>query len=281
VQAGDRDPLLRRAATSARLRLADAVDVALRRHDALTPPRRLRGLAGDSDFVLTGEELLGHVREFAGLRARDRVLDIGCGAGRLARLLARELRPPGSYDGIDVARVAITWCQAHYDGLPAPFRFDYVDVNNAMYNPSGAVDPRRYRFPFDDGSFDLIVAMSLFTHLTSEAADRYLSEVARVLAPEGRFLSTWFLLDSVSAPPTTMFAFVPVSETMAAVDPALPELAVAYDIEWMQERVREHGLALTRAPMRGRWTGQPGPTTHDLVIAGKPLGSAAAVRPPP
>ena len=92
------DPLARhalpaRAATSVRLRAADALDALTGRRDRLTPPRRMSGYVGRGDFRATGEEFLGHFRELGGLRAEDRVLEIGCGIGRMARVLAPRAAP--------------------------------------------------------------------------------------------------------------------------------------------------------------------------------------------
>jgi 2-polyprenyl-3-methyl-5-hydroxy-6-metoxy-1,4-benzoquinol methylase len=105
---------LNRAVVSLRLRAADVADSVSGRRDALIPPRRLN-FVGNSDFRATGDEFLVHFREVAGLEASDRVLDIGCGIGRMARVIACELRPPrGSYDGFDVVREGISWCQSRY-----------------------------------------------------------------------------------------------------------------------------------------------------------------------
>lgn len=105
----------------------------------------------------TGEEFRGHFQSLAGLRADDRVLDIGCGIGRMARILVPVLRPPGSYDGFDVVREGIDWCRGHYVATPAPFGFHHADLHNALYNPQGREAPETYRFPFADASFDLAV----------------------------------------------------------------------------------------------------------------------------
>jgi hypothetical protein len=42
------------------------------------------GLIGEGDFDAVGQELLGYFRELAHLEPTERVLDIGCGLGRMA-----------------------------------------------------------------------------------------------------------------------------------------------------------------------------------------------------
>jgi SAM-dependent methyltransferase len=250
------------------LRVADAADAALGRRPALTPPRRLQRLAGDSDFHETGEEFDRVMSEVGVLGASDRVLDIGCGAGRIARVLARRLEPPGSYDGFDVIPEAIAWCQRHYRGTPVPFRFRHADVHNAMYNPAGTGRAPEYRFPVADSSCDLAVAVSVFTHLLSDAAEHYLAEAARVLDRGGRLFSTWFLL----APERDIaggsaFSFRRTQAPAAVADPDLPEAAVAYDAEWVAERLRAFGLEVREPVLWGTWAGERGTSFQDIVIA--------------
>jgi SAM-dependent methyltransferase len=259
--------VITRAAQSLRLRLADAADVVRGRRDELTPPRRLVGYVGDYTFQATGEEFLGYFRDLAALAPTDRVLDIGCGIGRMARVLAGVLQPPGSYDGFDVVASGIDWCRAHYTHTPVPFRFQHADLYNTAYNPTGTQQPAEYRFPYADASFDLAVATSLFTHLLTDTADRYLAEAARVLAPGGRLFSTWFLLagDQALAPPPP-FQLEPAVGPIAIADPAVPEAAVAFDEAWLRDRLAAHGFDLGTIE-RGRWGGRPGRSLQDLVVA--------------
>lgn len=258
--------MIGRAAQSLRLRVADAADRVLGRGDELTPPRRL-DYVGDSDFRATGEEFLGHFRELAALQPSDRVLDIGCGIGRMARVLVPVLCPPGSYDGFDIVRTGISWCNQHYRDPPAPFRFQHADLYNAAYNPTGVEEASNYRFPYDEDSFDLVIATSVFTHLLAETADHYLAQTARVLAPGGRLFATWFLLSGehrlIPPPP---FGHHDATLPAAFADPATPETAVAYDEDWLRERLRAHGLDLA-AIHCGSWTGQPGTSLQDIVVA--------------
>lgn len=261
--------MARRAMTSLRLRAADIADRLRGRHDPLVPPRRLN-FVGDSDFVATGEEFRAHFHELAGLRRHDRVLDVGCGIGRMARVLTTELAPPGSYDGFDVVAAGIDWCRARYpDHTQAPFRFVHADLHHPVYNPAGTGAAESFRFPYDDGAFDLVIATSVFTHLLPTRADHYLGELARVLAPGGRSLTTWLLLDP-GHPPTAgaAFSFQPAAEDPAHVaDPDDPEVAVAYPTGWLGERLSAHGLQLRRPIEPGSWTGRTGRSFQDIVIA--------------
>lgn len=261
--------MFHRAAAAIRLRLADAVDVATGRRDALVPPRRLQSV-GNSDFRSTGEEFRVHLQRFAELAPQDRVLDIGSGIGRIARVLTHELAPPdGSYDGFDVAQQGISWCQKRYTRTPVPFRFVHVDLRHAVYNPNGAEDATDFRFPYEDGSFDLAIATSLFTHLLDAAADHYLAEAARVLAPGGRLFATWFVVDE-SLPPVpgqAMTSFHPTSGAALAVDPSEPERALAYPLAWIRQRLNRHGLMLREPYHRGTWTGRDGVSAQDILVA--------------
>ena len=258
-------PALQRALVSMRLRAADLLDTVSGRRDRLTPPRRLSLYVGHGDFRATGEEFLGLFRRLVDLRAQDRVLDIGCGIGRMARVLVPVLRPPGSYDGFDIAQAGVRWCQDHYRDTPAPFRFEHADVNNSVYNAAGRDTPETYRFPYGDDAFDVAIATSVFTHLLPDAADHYLAQAARVLAPQGRLFTTWFLTEDPDAPPPP-FKRDPATEPAATTDPAAPETAVAYPEQWLRERLEANGFEL-QAIHAGSWRADAGLTMQDVVIA--------------
>src|SRR5689334_20530593 len=97
-------------------------DVALQRLDALAdfiaanrylpvPPKE-RNFVGDGDYKAIGIEFLRHFVRLGGLRSTDRVLDIGCGIGRMALPLTLWLDPAkGTYEGVDVVADGIAWCE--------------------------------------------------------------------------------------------------------------------------------------------------------------------------
>jgi SAM-dependent methyltransferase len=252
-----------RARTSVRLRALDARDRIAGRGGRLVPPRRLQ-FVGEGDFVATGDEFLSHLVALCALRPEDRVLDVGCGIGRLARALAGYLSVDGAYAGLDVNADGIAWCRRRYAHFPQ-FAFVHADVRNARYNPGGAGEAVAYAFPFEDGSFDVAVLVSVLTHLTADEVLHYLGQVRRVLAPGGRMLATFFVLDGEA--PAPALAFGPPDGGMAVVDAALPEEAVAYEAEWVLEALRAAGLDLVDLHP-GTWTGRAhGLSFQDLVVA--------------
>ena len=96
----------------------------------------------DQDFLALGDEFVEALTEHAGLRDDSRVLDIGCGYGRLPHALKRSgFR--GTYLGIDVLEKHVRWCTNRL-GEPR-FQFRHADIRNDRYNPRGslAVDAGR------------------------------------------------------------------------------------------------------------------------------------------
>ncbi|HVP01843.1 MAG TPA: methyltransferase domain-containing protein [Solirubrobacteraceae bacterium] len=263
------DSLPTRAATSLRLRMLDAADVVARRRDPLVPPRRLR-FVGEGDFAAVGDEYLRHLISLGKLGPEERVLDVGCGIGRLARPLSDYLGPGSSYDGFDPDPRGIEWCTQAYRNRP-DFTFQHLDVFNGRYNPRGALDPRTVRFPYDDERFDVVVMVSVLTHVLPETLEHYLREARRVLLPDGRLFATAFLLDDSArealAAGNGALGFEPVDARHAVVDPAVPEEAVAYDEEWFLDRVAEAGFR--KAGIRhGTWTPRAsGRAFQDIVVA--------------
>jgi SAM-dependent methyltransferase len=263
--------VLTRGLTSLRLRALDLGDRALGRADGLLPPRRLRGFAGDSDFLATGAELLRLARSHGGLGADSHVLDVGCGIGRLARTLPDVLDPAagGAYVGFDPVAPAVAWCAARY---PAHFRFLRADLRNDLYNPDGAVAATDYCFPVDDGWATLVVATSVFTHLDRPEVDRYLLETRRALAPGATALLTFFLLDGRSraalADGRARQQFAEPTGEQAIADLAVTMAAVAHDRASVLEALER--LGLDTAVHDGGWRGGAGLSYQDLVVARAP-----------
>ncbi len=124
------------------------------------------------------------------LTPHARVLDIGCGCGRTARML---LHHPyiDAYVGFDVIKPYVEWSKRFLSPLTqGRFQFAHLDVQSDHYNPLGAIPSDEVIFPFPDASFTLAFAASLFTHLKEPSARNYLAEARRVLAPGGLLIAS-------------------------------------------------------------------------------------------
>ena len=251
-----------------RATVLDARDVVLRRRDPLTPPRRL-GFVGSGDFRAAGDEFRELFVSLGGLRPDEDVLDVGSGVGRGAIGLTGWLQ--GRYEGIDIVRRGIEWCQQAITPRYPNFHFQVADVYNRHYNPVGRFSAAEYRFPFEDRSFDFVLLTSVFTHLLPADRDSYISEIARVLRPEGRCFATFFLLNSEARPSPqgarSQLNFRFSRPGYWTDNERIPEAAVAYEEADVRQELERGGLRIAKVRY-GVWSGRhDGIGWQDVVVA--------------
>lgn len=230
------------------------------------PPRRDIFIGGPN-FIGVGNEYF-EILKSHGLSPEMRVLDVGCGQGRMARPMVGFFSDDGGYDGFDIEASGIEWCQKQYADRPE-FRFRHADVLNPLYNPSGGSLARDYVFPYPDNSFDFIFLTSVFTHMLKADVENYISEIKRVSRPGARVLITWFLLnDETRAAPDTALDFVfPIDDVSSTSVREHPEESVAYDEAYVRGLYAELGFSIVEIE-RGTWSGLgPGRQFQDLVVA--------------
>jgi SAM-dependent methyltransferase len=257
-------------ALARRLRYGPSDLLRRRRGERPQPPRHL-SFVGGGDFEATGREFLGHFTELGGLRPGDRVLDVGCGIGRMALPLTGYLEG-GSYAGFDVGREMVRWCSRNITARWPNFEFTWAPIYNAKYNPFGDVAGSEFRFPYDDGCFDFVFATSVFTHLQRPETRHYLAETARVLRPGGACLLTFFLLTPEAVAEVEAgragFDFRHEVEGGRTTDPRQPEEAIAFRPEVVRELLAEAGLRIREPPHPGTWANAAdGLSLQDVVVA--------------
>jgi SAM-dependent methyltransferase len=125
------------------------------------------GGGGREGFLRVGFEFLGHLIHKANLLSLSRVLDVGCGVGRVAYALSHYLDPDATYEGFDVCEKSIDWANREIGGLHPNFAFKRIDLQHDLYNPKGVVDPLDFQFPYEENSFDLVFLASVFTHMSA------------------------------------------------------------------------------------------------------------------
>ena len=250
------------------------------------PPQEL--FQHRDDYLAVARRMFDLLVDLTGITPEDRVLDVGCGAGRLATPLARYLGPRGSYEGFDNNAERIAWCNEHIGALHPNMRFGLADVYNGQYNRSATLQPKDFTFPYEDGEFDVVFLMSVFTHMLPDDIRHYTSEIARVLKPGGRSLITWFILNEESerqiertrgersdpAQNAHKALFGHDFGVYRATDPRVPEYVIAYREDFVRDTYGENGLEITGVEY-GSWSGRDG-TRHnqDAVVARRPRAGA-------
>lgn len=208
------------------------------------PPVRFVDYIGGGDGWSASLEFLEYFVGHGRMRATDRVLDVGCGYGRMACGLLGYLSASGSYAGFDIERAMLDWASSEIGGRYPNFRFQYAPIYNSKYNPTGSVDPEQYVFPYADASFDFAFLTSVFTHMPGGQVRHYMDEVRRVLRAGGRALISCFLLNGessglIAAGESRLGLSHPYGDGRV-MDLAYPDAAVGYDEAlfrgWLQVR---------------------------------------------
>jgi SAM-dependent methyltransferase len=256
------------------------------RKDPMTPPLRIRLHVGpflDPElYRLSAEQNVEGLRELCGLRRDSRILDLGCGCGRIASALTRYMSSNGSYDGFDVADEAVEWCQRHITARFPNFRFRRIPGFSQRYNPQGSRPISDVAFPYEDNRFDLVFASSLFTHIPPDGLANYIAETRRVLRPGGTILATFCLLTDSSLPIVKAGHSAPPLRHKYG-DFWVRDLDdrasfIAYPERFVREMYRNCGLTVVDPIRFGSWaTGSPEPPevlqpfgfSQDIVIAMK------------
>lgn len=137
----------------------------------------------------------GVLYEVLGNRTDATVVDVGCGTGGLLAAINPFVRGGGRYIGIDVSEEDIAICRKQY-----PFHycsFAHHSAHNAMYAPGAPAGPRAW--PVESGSADVVMALSVWTHLTEVDARFYFKDAARILKPGGYAIITACVIDGIYA----------------------------------------------------------------------------------
>ena len=137
------------------------------------PSVRLRILATASPsvewFIQSGQAAADSIRELLAqndvpIARIGSMLDFGCGCGRVVRHWAHL---PTEVRGCDYNTGLVDWCRRRL-----PF---------ARFETNGLAPP----LPYADASFELVYALSVFTHLPRTLQQQWMGELARVLTPNG------------------------------------------------------------------------------------------------
>ena len=127
------------------------------------------------EFIASGDRAISVFasainRNGGNFAASRRVLDFGCGCGRLARHLPKHTS--AEIYGVDYNGNLVGWCEKNLTG---------------HYSQNGLHPP----LDFEANFFDAIYLYSVFTHLREQTQRAWLIELKRILAPDGFCIITF------------------------------------------------------------------------------------------
>jgi SAM-dependent methyltransferase len=180
---------------------------------------------------------------------KSRVLDIGCGMGRLPIGILRNIGEI-DYTGIDVDHFSIYWCKRFITKHHPSFKFHHLSVYNERYNENGIKIDANFRFDVADSSVDVIYLFSVFSHTTEEDMRIYLKEFHRILNKNGSLFFTTFVEENV--PDIT---FNPENYSLKCSGPLH---IVRYNKDYIFSIIKEYGFTLVNFTQSTELDGQSG-----------------------
>lgn len=211
-------------------------------------------------------------------KANPRIFDFGCGMGNLAPVAYHFVKRGGKYFGVDTDLASINAClKTHHRLANVEFyrtrdQNPYYAQKDAAGVPTGAID-----WPVSDRSQDMLIAMSVFTHLQEADAIRYLNKIHEVLADDGRAILSFHLVRDYVNENATYNFIQPLTPGWFTSNPACPELAIGLTREALSRLLGRKFEVLKH--IEGSVTGGKHPSLQDIFVLQKvPVGAGSAGR---
>lgn len=236
-----------------------------RQRSKYQPPRGMI-YVGSGAFIEYGQTQLNFLKQYLDLQPHHSVLDVGSGIGRTAVALTTYLDKNARYEGFDVVKMGVDWCQQKITKDFPNFRFTYVPLKNDLYNTIETTADA-FTFPYESNRFDRVFLFSVFTHMEQAAVQNYLYEIFRVLKTGGQCLATFFIYDAAIEAKMNdkmvEFNFPIRKEGYRLMHAKVKSANIAFDMMALKKMIEVTGLSI-RHIERGYWSGLFEQTTNDF-----------------
>jgi SAM-dependent methyltransferase len=240
----------------------DLIHRSFRKSDYLVPPKGMT-FVGSGNFELMGDKFFKHIVETTQIKSDSSILDIGSGIGRIARPFSKYLDKKGEYIGFDIIDYGIKWCKKKYQKF-SNFRFDFYPLKNDLYNLSAQASAAEFVFPYPKEKFDLVILVSVFTHMQKDEVENYFYQISSVLKKDSFCYASFFILERGKKSEFFSYDF----GDYHLHDLKVKNANVAYDMDFILSTASRCGLTLQKY-FPGWWISGYKPDTcdfQDIVI---------------
>jgi len=218
---------------------------------------------------------------YTNLTPNQRVLDYGCGLGRLAIPMSAYLDTnSGSYCGVDTNATCIRRNQRAFSRYKN-FRFEHTNIYSKMYNSEGGNIEELLKL-YLGKPFNLAFLFSVFTHILPKDCDFLLEFLRSQLVTKGEVFSSWFLINDETQKRIdaglSRKKFIHQHHDVRIENPEVPEGAVAYYEQDVLERFKKAGFSDVRIHY-GTWRGGINSWVNQDIIVARRLSWWKRARP--
>lgn len=222
-------------------------------------PNEMWGIVGESytNWVYQQGFFAALIKCFATDKPSLKIVDFGCGHGKLAPVSVFFTHPDGEYLGIDIDGSYIDFCRRKYSHLPG-VKFHLSGDFNALYstpelNSAGKNERYGADWPLAPESVDILIAISVFTHLQEADALGYIEKIHSVLKPGALAIITCHIVAEPRRQPGFIFNYHPKLTNLT--DFATP---LRDDCNWFTccPELPESGIAMNMAGLNSLTQGR-------------------------
>jgi SAM-dependent methyltransferase len=246
---------------------------------------------GGSDPELVGDACERVLRRYLHINPFARLLDFGCGVGRVTLSVLKHHPEVGHITGFDIMPRVIEFCEGHIATSFAKTSFQLIGGTNDHYDQfieaadrSVAKSHAQLRAEYA-GKFSGIFAFSVFTHVELEDLRALLKLLSALVQPGGQVLITAFVLTPTTRKAirdrSALFPFAdadPAAEGDIFVPDHTDRLAfIAFDHTLIEQAAFDAGLVIHHIEY-GSWAGTiASPNLQDTIVCLKPAPRSAPV----
>lgn len=196
------------------------------------------------------------------------IFDFGCGMGGVAPVASYFVRNGGKYVGSDTDAKSIAACHATYGDLKNCEFHLTRDMNPWYPQEAGRTTASaEIDWPVTSNSQDLVVAMSVFTHLQEAEAVRYMNKIVDVLVPGGLAILSFAIMRDYHNPHWCYQFNHALSPGWFTSNPHCPEMSIALRHEALLRLLGNRFTILKH--IEGQVSGGRHPSLQDLFIMRK------------